>query len=219
MPLIAPSILSADHGCLAREIQALEAAGADWIHIDIMDGSFVPNLTFGPWIAELARRLTRLPLDVHLMVSDPLTYGPVFARAGADYVTVHAEACPHLHRALAAIREAGAKPGAVLNPLTPLVFLEECLHMIDLAVLMGVNPGWPGQAFIPETPARTARLAEIIKSRNLSVLVEIDGGVTDLTAPALAESGADILVSGSWLFRSPDYAAAISTLRKNPPVR
>ncbi|MDR1083512.1 MAG: ribulose-phosphate 3-epimerase [Deltaproteobacteria bacterium] len=216
MPLIAPSILSADYGRLTQEIEAMEAAGADWIHIDIMDGHFVPNLTFGPWMVELAKKKTSLPLDVHLMVTDPVTYGPVFARAGADYVSVHAEAAPHLHRVLCSIKEAGAKAGLALNPLTHPCFLEQALDLLDLVVLMGVNPGWPGQDFIPQTLTKTAQVASLLSGLkpDRPIFLEIDGGVTDLSAPALVRAGATVLVSGSYLFRSPDYSLAIACLRR-----
>jgi ribulose-phosphate 3-epimerase len=214
MTLIAPSILSADHGRLAQEIQALEAAGADWIHIDIMDGHFVPNLTFGPWVVKLARNLTKLPLDVHLMVSDPVTYGPIFAEAGADFVSVHAEAAPHLHRVLSSIKDAGAKAGVALNPLTSLSVLDYCLDMADLIVLMGVNPGFAGQTFIPLTVEKTAALALKLAVNEHKGLLEIDGGVTDKTAPALVQAGAQVLVSGSYVFKSSDYRLAMAGLRQ-----
>jgi ribulose-phosphate 3-epimerase len=213
--IIAPSVLAADHGRLTDEIQAMEAAGADWIHFDVMDGRFVPNLAFGPGAVESARRITGLPLDVHLMLEDPLTYGPVYAKAGADYVVVHVEAARHLHRTLQAVREAGAKPGAALNPGTPLSALEPCLDMLELILLMGVNPGFGGQPYISATTKRAAQLAQLLAERGLTTPIEIDGGVTDRNAAELAAAGVGILVSGSHLFGAPDYAAAIDRLRRN----
>jgi ribulose-phosphate 3-epimerase len=215
MVRIAPSILSANLGNLEAEIRAMEAAGADWIHIDVMDGHFVPNITFGPWAVREARRVTRLPLDVHLMISEPLVWAPVFAKAGADFVAVHTEATPHLDRCLDLIRDAGARTGLALNPSTPLSVLDDILEKTDLVVLMGVNPGFSGQKFIPNTVPKTARLAAMLAGRGLSPEVEIDGGVTDLNAAPLAGNGATVLVSGSHLFGSGDYGAAVKKLRRN----
>jgi ribulose-phosphate 3-epimerase len=214
MVKIAPSILSADHGRLTEEIQAMEEAGADWLHLDIMDGHFVPNLTFGPWVVEIAKKATKIPLDVHLMVTDPLTLGPVFAKCGADLVSIHAEATGHLHRGLTAIRQAGSKPGAAINPATPLSALDACLDLVDLVVLMGVNPGFGGQAFIPSTTQRAGILSETIKSRKLAVDIEIDGGVSQANAFELASAGVTVLVSGSQLYRSADYSQAIREMRQ-----
>ncbi|MDR1677786.1 MAG: ribulose-phosphate 3-epimerase [Deltaproteobacteria bacterium] len=210
---IAPSILASDYGRLAEEIKAMEAAGADWIHIDIMDGHFVPNITFGPWVVEMARKVTNLTLDAHLMVSDPLKYAPIFAKAGADYVTVHMEASVHLHRTLDSIAKAGAKPGLVLNPATALSTLDSCLDLVELILLMSVNPGFGGQPFIPQTVEKTKRLRALLAQANLNVPIEIDGGVTDKNAFVLTSAGAEILVSGSHLFNSPDYTQAITALR------
>jgi ribulose-phosphate 3-epimerase len=193
----------------------MEAAGADWIHLDVIDGHFAPNLTFGPWVVEMTRKVTKLPIDVHLMIEDPITFGPTFARAGADYVVVHVEATAHLHRALFAIKEAGARPGVALNPMTPLGFLEPCLDSVDLVVVMGVNPAFSGQAFIPETLGRVRETAKILATRDSGPLplLEVDGGVNDQNGRLLAQAGAGVLVSGSYLFRSKDYRAAIASLR------
>ncbi|MDR2367192.1 MAG: ribulose-phosphate 3-epimerase [Deltaproteobacteria bacterium] len=213
MTILAPSILSSDRGRLAEEIKAMADAGADWIHIDIIDGNFAPNLTFGPWVVEVARKVTDLPLDAHLMVTDPLTYAPIFARAGADYVSFHLEAATHSEKIVSSILDAGAKPGLALNPGTSLSALDELLDRVALIVLMGVNPGFSGQPFIPGTLPKTQRLSEALKSKGLAIPIEIDGGVTDQNAAALVKAGATVLVSGSHLYGSPDYAAAVKNLR------
>jgi ribulose-phosphate 3-epimerase len=213
MTIIAPSLLSADPGRLAEEIKAMEEAGADWIHIDVMDGPFAPNLTFGPWLPEMAKKVTNLPLDAHLMISDPLKYGPIFAKAGADYVTIHLEAAPHLDRCLNAIAEAGAKPGVALNPASALSLLDSCLHLPELFLIMGVNPGFSGQPYIPSTADKIKRLRTLLNDAGLSALVEIDGGVNYENASSLATAGADVLVSGSLLFGKKDYRAAVARLR------
>jgi ribulose-phosphate 3-epimerase len=178
-----------------------------------MDGHFVPNITFGPWIVNAAAGAAPVPLDAHLMVADPLLWGPVFAQEGAHYVSVHAEATAHLHKALSAIREKGARPGLALNPATPLSFLEPVCGMLELVVIMGVNPGFSGQPYIPETAERVRQASRLLKEKGSRALLEVDGGVTDKNAGELALAGADVLVSGSYLFRSPDRAKAVRDLR------
>ena len=213
MKIIAPSILSADFTRLGEEIRAVEAAGADWIHADIMDGHFVPNITFGPMVVEAVRRVTRLPIDVHLMISEPERYIADFAKAGADYISVHVETCIHLHRTVQLIRDAGARPGVVLNPATPLEALQWILEYADLVLVMSVNPGFGGQAFISNSIEKIQRLRQMITEKRLSTLIEIDGGVSDKTIGNIAAAGADVFVAGSAIFGSRDYAAAIRGLR------
>lgn len=214
MKLIAPSILSADFSRLGEEIRAVEAAGADWIHIDVMDGHFVPNITMGPLVVEAVRRVTRLPLDVHLMIAAPERYIADFARAGADLIAVQVETCVHLHRGIQLIREAGVKPGVVLNPATPLTALEWVLEAVDFVLVMSVNPGFGGQQFIQSSLEKITRLREMIQARGLSTLIQVDGGVNAGTIAAVAAAGADVLVAGSAIFGSPDYAATIAELRR-----
>lgn len=213
MKLIAPSILSADFSRLSEEIRAVEEAGADWIHADVMDGCFVPNLTFGPILVEAARRSTRLPLDVHLMIRDPDRFIPDFARAGADMLSVHVEACPHLHRTLCLIRDHGARPGVVLNPATPIEAVSWVLDLVDLVLVMSVNPGFGGQAFIPSALERIRRLRAMIDDRGLPCRIEVDGGVAPETIAAINRAGAEIFVAGSAIFGQSDYRAAIAALR------
>ena len=213
MKMIAPSILAADFIRLGEEIQAVEAAGADWIHADIMDGHFVPNITFGPMVVEAVRRVTRLPIDVHLMLSEPERYIADFAKAGADYISVHVETCIHLHRTVQLIRDAGARPGVVLNPATPLEALRWILEYTDLVLVMSVNPGFGGQAFISNSIEKIQRLRQMITEKRLSTLIEIDGGVSDKTIGDIAAAGADVFVAGSAIFGSRDYATAIRGLR------
>ena len=213
MKLIAPSILSADFARLGEEIQAVEAAGADWIHVDVMDGHFVPNITIGPLVVKAARQSTRLPLDVHLMIENPERYIPDFVEAGADLVAVQVEACLHLHRTVQMIKECGAKPGVVLNPSTPLTAIEWILEDVDFVMLMSVNPGFGGQKFIPAALEKIRQLRAMITKRGLSTLIEIDGGVNAATIGDIAAAGADVFVAGSAIYGTEDYAAAIGQFR------
>jgi ribulose-phosphate 3-epimerase len=213
MKLIAPSILSADFANLGDDIRQVEAAGADWIHVDVMDGHFVPNITIGPLVVEAIRPITRLPLDVHLMITDPDRYIPDFARAGADLIAVQAEACSHLHRSLQLIRSHHCRPGVVLNPGTPLSQIEWVLPDADFVMLMSVNPGFGGQAFIPSTLDKIRALREMIRSKGLDTLIEIDGGVNHDTIQAVSNAGADVFVAGSAIFGSPNYAQTIAEFR------
>jgi ribulose-phosphate 3-epimerase len=213
MKLIAPSILSADFRRLGEEIRTVEAAGADWIHIDVMDGHFVPNITMGPLVVEAVRRVTKLPLDVHLMIETPDRYIADFARAGADLIAVQVETCVHLHRSVQLIREAGVRPGVALNPATPLATIEWVLADVDFVLVMSVNPGFGGQQFIPSSLEKIAQLRMMIQTRGLSTLIQVDGGVNAGTIAAVAAAGADVFVAGSAIFGSPDYAATIASLR------
>ncbi len=214
MKRIAPSILSADFARLGEEIQAVEAAGADWIHIDVMDGRFVPNITMGPVVVEAARRSTTLPLDVHLMIENPDAYIRDFITAGADFIAVQAETCPHLHRTVQSIREQGAGPIVVLNPATPLHPIEWVLGDVDAVMIMSVNPGFGGQAFISNSLEKIKKLKEMIRQRALPTLIEVDGGVNDKTIADISSAGCDIFVAGSAVFGSADYRAAIDRLRE-----
>lgn len=212
---IAPSILSADFTRLGEEVQACERAGADRIHIDVMDGCFVPNITVGPVVVSAVRRATSLPLDVHLMVVEPERHLEAFARAGATTLLVQVEAAVHLHRAVQRIRDLGLRAGVVLNPATPLCFLDEILPEVDQVLLMTVNPGFGGQPFIPGTLGKIRRLAQRIQEQGLSVDLEVDGGITPETAPQVVRAGANVLVAGSAVFGAPEgIAAAIARLRR-----
>jgi len=211
---IAPSILSADFSRLGDEIKAVEAAGADIIHVDVMDGHFVPNITIGPLIVEAARRATNLPLDVHLMITNPELYIADFARAGADYLAVHVETAFHLHRLVQSIREhPGVKAAVSLNPATPLSSLDHILADLDMVVIMSVNPGFGGQSFIPSAMDKIRQLRKRIDELGLRIEIEVDGGVKPENAAEVIAAGADILVAGSAVFGKKDYAAAISAIR------
>jgi ribulose-phosphate 3-epimerase len=213
---IAPSILSADFARLGEEIREAERAGADWIHVDVMDGHFVPNMTIGPLVVQAIRPHTKLPLDVHLMIERPDAYIPAFAKAGADLISVHAEACVHLHRTIHHIRELGVRAGVVLNPATPLAALDYVLEDVDLVLLMTVNPGFGGQAFIPGVLPKIRELRRRLDERGLgNVHIEVDGGVTPETAPLVVEAGADVLVAGNAVFGQPDRQAAIQAIRRS----
>ncbi len=214
MKLIAPSILSADFTRLKEEIQAVETAGADWIHADVMDGHFVPNLTFGPMVVEAVRRATALPIDVHLMIHEPDRYIPDFAKAGATYISVHAETCAHLNRTVQLIRDCGARPGVVLNPATPVETLQWILEYLDFVLVMSVNPGFGGQRFIPNSIAKIVLLKKMITDKGLQTLIQIDGGVSPQTIADIAAAGADVFVAGSAIFNSPDYRRTILAMRQ-----
>ena len=213
MVKIAPSILSADFSKLGEEIQDVERGGADWIHIDVMDGHFVPNITIGPLIVDSVRPITKLTLDVHLMIENPDQYIEAFAKAGADYITVHAEACTHLHRTIQLIKSFGVKAGVVLNPATPPSVLEYVLEEIDMVLLMSVNPGFGGQAFIPSVLDKIEQVDRMIKEKGLSIEIEIDGGVNEETAKLCIEKGATVLVAGSAIYNKEDRKQAIAAIR------
>lgn len=210
---LAPSILSADFSKLGEEIKEVERGGADWIHIDVMDGHFVPNITIGPLIVEAVRPITTLPLDVHLMIEEPDQYIEAFAKAGADYITVHVEACRHLHRTIQLIRSFGVKPGVVLNPHTPVETIQHILEDIDLVLFMTVNPGFGGQKFIPSVLPKVKQLSDIIQERKLSIEIQIDGGVNADTIGSCVEAGASVFVAGSAIYNQPNRADAITTIR------
>ena len=214
MVLLAPSLLSADFVRLAEDIARVEAAGADWLHLDIMDGHFVPNLTFGPPIVAAIRKISKLPLDVHLMVTNPAALVEQFAEAGADYLTVHVETEPHLHRLVNRIRELGVKPAVTLNPATSVDLLDEILSEVDMVLVMSVNPGFGGQKFIPASLDKIRRLRQKLKRLDRQVLIEVDGGVNQATAPQLIEAGADVLVAGSAVFGNADMKATITALKQ-----
>ena len=211
---IAPSILAADFSKLGEEVLEVERAGADLIHIDVMDGHFVPNITMGPIVVEALRPLTKLPLDVHLMIENADQYIESFAKAGADYITVHVEASPHLHRTIQLIRSFGVKPGVVLNPHTPIETIQHVLEDIDMVLFMTVNPGFGGQKFIHSVVPKVKQLSDIIKERNLSIEIEIDGGINEETIKPCVEAGATILVAGSAIYNAPDKAKALQTIKE-----
>lgn len=213
MVKIAPSILSADFSKLGEEIKDVERGGADYIHVDVMDGHFVPNITIGPLIVDAIRPVTKLPLDVHLMIEDPDSYIEAFANAGADYITVHAEACRHLHRTVHFIKSFGVKAGVVLNPATPVNMIENVIEDIDMVLLMSVNPGFGGQKFIPSVLPKIAAVKKLADAKGLNIEIEVDGGVNEETAQLCIEAGANVLVAGSAIYNQKNRAAAIAALK------
>ncbi|WP_053362121.1 ribulose-phosphate 3-epimerase [Bacillus sp. FJAT-27251] len=213
MVKIAPSILSADFARLGEEIRDVEQGGADYIHVDVMDGHFVPNITIGPLIVDAIRPVTKLPLDVHLMIENPDQYIEAFAKAGADYITVHVEACRHLHRTLQHIKSFGVKAGVVLNPATPVESIQHVIEDVDMVLLMSVNPGFGGQKFIPAVLPKIRQVKDMAASRNPGLEIEIDGGVNGETAKQCIEAGASVLVAGSAVYNAKDRAQAIAALR------
>jgi ribulose-phosphate 3-epimerase len=214
---ISPSILSADFGRLDEEVRAVDEAGADWIHVDVMDGRFVPNLTIGPLVVSAIRKSTRKPFDVHLMMVEPERYVEDFARAGADHILVHCEpsSTVHLHRTLSHIRDIGKKPGTVLNPGTPLTLIEYVLELCDIVLIMTVNPGFGGQKFLPGMLPKIRELRRMCDERGLKTIIEVDGGVGGDNAWQVLEAGANAIVAGSAVFNAPDYAKAITAIRNS----
>lgn len=212
--LIAPSILSADFACLEKEIKAVEAAGADYIHIDIMDGHFVPNITVGPLMVAAAKKSTDLPLDVHLMIENPDFYIDAFAKAGSTILSVHPEACYHLQRTLQCIKDKGVKPGVVLNPATPLCVLDHILEDVAMILVMTVNPGFGGQKFIATMIAKVKKLRKKLAKAGLNIPIEVDGGVVVENIREVSKAGADIFVSGSGIFKTGDYKKTITEMKK-----
>jgi ribulose-phosphate 3-epimerase len=211
---IAPSILSADFSRLKDEIQAVEAAGADWLHVDVMDGHFVPNITIGPVVVESIRRVTAIPLDVHLMITDPDKYAPEFIKAGADWVSIHPDTCVDPNASLRKIRELGARASIAVNPDVPLEHVEACFPDADMILMMTVFPGFGGQAFIPGVLPKIEALRKLVDQRKLPVLVEADGGIKTNNIEQLVRAGAEVIVSGSGIFKTPDYAKTIRQMRR-----
>ncbi len=212
---IAPSILSADFSRLGDDIRAVERAGADWLHVDIMDGHFVPNITIGPFVVESVRKVTRLPLDIHLMITDPDKYAPEFIKAGADWVSIHPDTCVDPVKSLEKIRELGAKASIAVNPDVPLEKVEACFGHVDMILMMTVFPGFAGQAFIEDVLPKIQRVRKVITERNLPVLIEADGGIKADNIHRVVEAGAEVIVSGSGIFKTPDYAATIQKMRQS----
>ncbi len=212
--MLAPSILSADFANLGPEINAVLDAGAEVVHIDVMDGHFVPNITIGPLVVDAVKKITDAPLDVHLMIENADKYIPDFAKAGADWITVHVEACPHLHRTIHLIKELGCKAGAVLNPATSLATLDYILDDLDLVMLMSVNPGFGGQSFIPSTLDKSRALKKMIEATGKEIGIEIDGGVSPATIEEISNAGVNIFVAGSAIFGADDYSQAITALKE-----
>ena len=214
MVKIAPSILSADFSKLGEEIKDVERGGADYIHVDVMDGHFVPNITIGPLIVDSIRPITKLPLDVHLMIENPDQYIEDFAKAGADYITVHVEACRHLHRTIHLIKSLGVKAGVVLNPATPVQMIESIIEDLDMVLLMSVNPGFGGQKFISSVLSKIKQVKEMSEQKGINLEIEVDGGVNEETAILCVEAGATVLVAGSAVFNQSDRREAISRLKR-----
>ena len=215
MGIIAPSILSADFTRLGEELTAVEQAGADWIHIDVMDGQFVPNITYGPIIVEACKRVSSLVLDVHLMIEKPDLIIPEFAKAGADYISVHQEACTHLHRSLQLIKSFNIKAGVALNPATPLSSIEWVADQLDFVLIMSVNPGFGGQKFIESSIDKIKALSQLLKEKNPDAIIQVDGGINKNTIKSVSKAGATSFVAGSAIFNTKDYREAISNLRQN----
>ncbi|MDD9304688.1 MAG: ribulose-phosphate 3-epimerase [Desulfobacter sp.] len=213
MAIIAPSILSSDFTCLGQELLSVEKAGANWIHIDVMDGQFVPNITYGPIIVEACKRVSKLVLDVHLMIEKPDSIIPEFARAGADYISVHAEACTHLHRTLQLVKSLGVKAGVALNPATPLSSIEYIIDQLDFVLIMSVNPGFGGQKFINSSIDKIKSLADLLKAHGSDALIQVDGGINQETIGRVHKAGARSFVAGSAIFNTPDYTQTIKGLR------
>ncbi|HSE89085.1 MAG TPA: ribulose-phosphate 3-epimerase [Candidatus Binatia bacterium] len=211
---IAPSILSADFSRLKDEIQAVEAAGADWLHVDAMDGHFVPNITIGPVVVESIRKVTKIPLDVHLMITDPDKYAPEFVKAGADWISIHPDTCQDPNRSLKQIRELGAKASIAVNPDVPLEKVIGCFPDIDMILMMTVFPGFGGQAFIPDVLSKIEEVRKVIDQRKLPILVEADGGIKADNIDRVVRAGTEVIVSGSGIFKTPDYAETIHRMRK-----
>lgn len=211
---IAPSILSADFSRLKEEIEAVEAAGADWLHVDVMDGHFVPNITIGPVVVEWIRKVTRIPLDVHLMITDPDKYAPDFVKAGADWISVHPDTCANACLTLEKIRKLGARTSIAVNPDVPVASVEACLAAADMVLMMTVFPGFGGQAFIPEVLPKITQVRDIIERRKLGILLEVDGGIKADNIDRVVKAGADVIVSGSGIFKTPNYSETIRQMRQ-----
>ncbi|HTU54536.1 MAG TPA: ribulose-phosphate 3-epimerase [Acetobacteraceae bacterium] len=218
-PIVAPSLLAADFARLKEEVAEIERAGADWLHLDVMDGHFVPNISFGPLVLKALRPHCRLPFDVHLMIAPTDAYLPSFAEAGANHISVHAEAGPHLHRSLAAIRGLGLKAGVAINPATPAAAIASVLDLIDIVLVMTVDPGFGGQSFLASQLPKIAELRAMIAASGRDIRITADGGITHATAGLAREAGADVMVAGTSIFGATDYAASIAALRAQPPAR